>query len=194
MPGSTDVRQQMDTPLPLASFWRRLLAGFVDVVLALLFSVVVGWLGTLSKASALIFLPIMWAVFLLYQASFHALFGATIGKLLSRIRVSRLDGSAIGLKESLRRSSVDILATTHWLYMVVPATLSLPPESFHGQGWGNLFHGLKPTLSPSFEVAEVVMFLWLVAEFVTMLFNRKRRAVHDFLAGTIVVRSVRNAA
>ena len=31
--------------------------------------------------------------------------------------------------------------------------------------------------------------LWYVAELVTMLFNRKRRAVHDFIAGTVVVRT-----
>jgi uncharacterized RDD family membrane protein YckC len=30
--------------------------------------------------------------------------------------------------------------------------------------------------------------LWFMAEILTMLSNRKRRAIHDFLAGTVVVR------
>ena len=32
------------------------------------------------------------------------------------------------------------------------------------------------------------MMVWGVLEFITMLFNSKRRAIHDFIAGTVVVR------
>lgn len=32
------------------------------------------------------------------------------------------------------------------------------------------------------------MMVWSILEFITMLFNSKRRAVHDFIAGTVVVR------
>lgn len=31
--------------------------------------------------------------------------------------------------------------------------------------------------------------LWFVAEIVTSLMNQKRRAVHDFIAGTVVVKT-----
>jgi uncharacterized RDD family membrane protein YckC len=31
-------------------------------------------------------------------------------------------------------------------------------------------------------------FAWFVAEILTMLSNEKRRAIHDFIAGTVVVR------
>lgn len=31
--------------------------------------------------------------------------------------------------------------------------------------------------------------LWFVAEVLTMLTNEKRRALHDFIAGTVVVRT-----
>jgi hypothetical protein len=31
--------------------------------------------------------------------------------------------------------------------------------------------------------------LWFLAEVLTMLTNRKRRALHDFIAGTVVVRT-----
>jgi uncharacterized RDD family membrane protein YckC len=31
------------------------------------------------------------------------------------------------------------------------------------------------------------MQIWIWGEFVTMLFNKKRRAVHDYMAGTVVI-------
>jgi uncharacterized RDD family membrane protein YckC len=37
--------------------------------------------------------------------------------------------------------------------------------------------------------ANSVPTLWFVAEVLTMLTNRKRRALHDFIAGTVVVRT-----
>ena len=34
-----------------------------------------------------------------------------------------------------------------------------------------------------------VLATWFLLELITMLFNKKRRALHDFIAGTVVVRS-----
>jgi uncharacterized RDD family membrane protein YckC len=31
--------------------------------------------------------------------------------------------------------------------------------------------------------------IWIWGEFITMLFNKRRRAVHDYMAGTVVVRN-----
>ncbi len=37
------------------------------------------------------------------------------------------------------------------------------------------------------EIIEYAQFYWLLAELLTMLFNRKRRALHDFLASSVVI-------
>jgi len=42
-------------------------------------------------------------------------------------------------------------------------------------------------------VVNILMQVWIWGEFLTMLFNKKRRAVHDFMAGTVVVRTPRSA-
>jgi hypothetical protein len=38
-----------------------------------------------------------------------------------------------------------------------------------------------------FTLLSWVVLVWLVLEFVTMLINEKRRALHDYIAGTVVV-------
>ena len=46
--------------------------------------------------------------------------------------------------------------------------------------------------SPNLNTLQMVIafaeFAWFVAEILTMLTNKKRRALHDFIAGTVVVR------
>jgi uncharacterized RDD family membrane protein YckC len=35
----------------------------------------------------------------------------------------------------------------------------------------------------------VLIQVWIWSEFITMLFNKRRRAIHDYIAGTVVVRT-----
>ena len=52
-------------------------------------------------------------------------------------------------------------------------------------------------LRPSWVVAtDCVYNAWLASEIVSVLFNKRRRALHDFIAGTVVIvdRPVRAAA
>ncbi len=35
----------------------------------------------------------------------------------------------------------------------------------------------------------IIVFGWWIAEIITMLTNEKRRAIHDYIAGTVVVRT-----
>jgi len=45
-------------------------------------------------------------------------------------------------------------------------------------------------LAPKWNLTIVILMqIWVWSEFVTMMFNKRRRAVHDFIAGTVVVRS-----
>ena len=45
------------------------------------------------------------------------------------------------------------------------------------------------TTSGFFWLLAIVPGLWFLAEVVTMLTNEKRRALHDYIAGTVVVRT-----
>ena len=38
-----------------------------------------------------------------------------------------------------------------------------------------------------YQIVNVLTHVWIRSEFITMLFNKKRRAIHDFMAGTIVI-------
>jgi uncharacterized RDD family membrane protein YckC len=45
------------------------------------------------------------------------------------------------------------------------------------------------SIAPSwYQVVKITTQIWVWSEFLTMLFNQKRRAIHDFMAGTVVIK------
>ena len=40
-----------------------------------------------------------------------------------------------------------------------------------------------------YQSVNIIASIWIWSEFIIMLTNKKRRALHDFMAGTVVIRS-----
>jgi hypothetical protein len=82
------------------------------------------------------------------------------------------------MSQAVRRDIIPLCLTAFMLIAEIPAVLEI----------GKPYN----TETPSFALATLLLIsasaLWFWAEFITMLTNRKRRAVHDFIAGSVVVR------
>lgn len=124
----------IDRARPAAGFWTRLAAYLIDLfVLSLIFSFV--WtpladarhwavpefpvnltdaamqrywqeMGAWQDKALPVFLPI----FLLYTVLLTGRFGATLGKMLLRVKITRLDGSPIGYNRALLRWLASLLS------------------------------------------------------------------------------------
>jgi uncharacterized RDD family membrane protein YckC len=114
----------------------------------------------------------------------HARFGQTIGKMVTKVRVINF------------RTEGKISWAQAWLRDGIPLFLSLGLVGYE------VYELLSGRITPSalekgetFNVNGVYWLLtgipglWFIAEVLTMLTNRKRRALHDFIAGTVVVRT-----
>jgi uncharacterized RDD family membrane protein YckC len=109
--------------------------------------------------------------------------------MAARIGVVRVSGAPIGWREALLRASVETVFGTIASLSDLVARIQLP-EADWTQGWREKFK-LIQTLEPSWgDWAGYALGVWIWSEVVTMLFNRKRRALHDFIAGTVVVRVI----
>jgi uncharacterized RDD family membrane protein YckC len=177
-----------------ATFFRRLAAGIIDLLLWVPLLYGIGWIASQSKPFAYAVLPPFWLAGLLYEPLLLAIFGATVGKLLVGIKVVSVRGERIGWRAALLRSSVSLAMTAYGVYCVASGIWTTPPDAFQGQGWSSLFQLIALNLPPSRETVELAMGFWFWSEFATMLLNSKRRAIHDFLAGTVVVRAADSAA
>jgi uncharacterized RDD family membrane protein YckC len=167
------------------TFWRRFGSMVIDTLLFVPFS----WLDqmiitTFSQGVALFWLSLSSCLFLLYSILMHGLLGQTVGKMVFRIRVLDLSEQKLAFRQAFLRD-------------LVPVCMSIMLIEYmraHPDFWFQIHLG---TLTPE-GVAEVSLewfyflnffvLFWSLLELGTMLLNRKRRAIHDFIARSVVVR------
>jgi uncharacterized RDD family membrane protein YckC len=121
---------------------------------------------------------------IVYTVIMHARYGQTIGKMLTKVRVVdfRTEGKISWLQAWVREGIPLILSLGLLGYDVFQiVTGHVTPRAYaNGESYSNNGPSLLLTAIPG---------IWFLAEVLTMLTNRKRRALHDFIAGTVVVRT-----
>jgi uncharacterized RDD family membrane protein YckC len=171
-----------------AGFWRRCGAALFDYLLFLPVVVISSYVSSISISIAMASAVFSSLVFYLYVLYFHYKFGATIGKAAVGIRLTLPDGRRIGLKQAMVRSSVDITLGLCMVVAVVIAISKAVPDIYLSAGWqarGNYLNTLYPAW---FETLSTVSGVWFYSELLVVLLNKRKRAMHDFMAGTVVVK------
>jgi uncharacterized RDD family membrane protein YckC len=153
---------------------RRFFAGIIDsvfiTIIATPFALVIGLLSPSVDKGDVEFIMAT-----LYFITLTALFGKTLGKHLCRVKVvSYPYEGKIGWREAVLRE----------IFPVILVVLFLPMNFF-----------LEMTRGPNpMAIAWGLMLVlggvgWNILEIVTYLMDPKRRAFHDKIAGTVVVRT-----
>lgn len=164
------------------TFWRRFWAAILDVVIISipfeLIGLVLKALGVIGPDPTVLYDDVTYAVALVYYIAMHARYGQTLGKMLTEVKViHKTEARDITVSQAILRDIVPVIGFlasigASAVYTVSPMTDDDAIGTFIVLAGAYLFASL----------------FWYVAEVITMLFNRKRRAVHDFIAGTVVVR------
>ena len=171
-----------------ATFWPRFAAMWIDFFVLLPVGLLNLWGQSVSKPLAMALVLPTAAFFSAYHIYCHGRFGQTIGKRVMGIRVARQNGEPIGWREAWMRSLVDLVFACLWSLSSFIALTSISDVDYYGTDWRQRTHALI-TLHPSWLLwTNTANRLWIWSEVVVMLFNKERRALHDFIAGTVVIR------
>jgi len=102
-------------------------------------------------------------------------------------RIVTVLGSSIGWYEALLRDSVGIAFGVISTVATLIGFLRVPESSWshHWMQQAKLLHDARPAWGRAAGTAAAV---WSWSELVVLLLNRRRRALHDFIAGTVVIR------
>lgn len=115
--------------------------------------------------------------------------GGTPGKLINGLKIIKVDGQPIGWKEAIIRNSVMLALTILGYVLMTSNIIEADNNTFVKLGWLQRSHYLN-TLSPVFyKVSSWATNLWILSQLVVLLTNKRRRAVHDFMAGTVIVKT-----
>lgn len=171
----------METKLRYRTSLKRVYAALIDVLvfmpLVLVnYFVFQSWSNSYTEN----LLKTIWTIFFLllpiaYSILCHYKYGQTVGKKIVNIKVLDISESyGITFRQAVLRDSV-ILLLTLWQIFDVLHNFSFFPE---GQFIIN-YQG---------EYSEDLFLFWTLIELLSMLFNLKRRAVHDLISKSVVVR------
>ena len=123
----------------------------------------------------------------IYFIYFHAKSGATPGKSIIGLKIVKMDLSNLKLKDSILRSSGDILfSVMNLIWLAITIGYFIHKEEFTSEKLTyNDFIGIFGSLY--FVAIRFLEKIWFWSEVVFVLTNAKKRAIHDFIAGTVVV-------
>lgn len=153
--------------------WPRFVAFWIDAFVLSALRGAISWLISLNMGMIVsVLLAIAYSsVHVAYPVYMHGRFGQTLGKVVVRVRVVGIDGFRISYEQAALRDVVPclLLPVSIWLALHTVITGEQP----------------HPT---TYQWAYSFAFMWVLLEMLTMLFNEQRRAIHDLIARTVVVR------
>jgi uncharacterized RDD family membrane protein YckC len=171
-----------------AGFRVRLAAGLIDFIIFIPLMFLYFWVESQSRTGTVFIVMPYYLFYAIYCIVFIGKYGQTPGKMVMKITVTRTDGTSIGYREALLRHSVEaIFGFVAGTGMLI-AVLQTEPSVFNDQLTWIQRSQLIRYNSPSFaSVADLLSNIWVYSELIVLFFNKKKRALHDFIAGTVVV-------
>jgi uncharacterized RDD family membrane protein YckC len=159
-----------------STFWPRFWEGSADALIFWPLTVLTTALGLYWRTPAMVVgtLLVQNGAQWIYSVWMHGKYGQTVGKMVCKVRI--LDAKTekpITYWQAFLRDAVPIAFTVAYLPSQIRTVLH--PVA-------------KGVTKPDMLFVSIFM-IWFIIEVVTMLTNDKRQALHDFIAGTVVVRT-----
>jgi uncharacterized RDD family membrane protein YckC len=172
-----------------AGFWRRFGTYWIDAAIFLPLTGITYFLGEKTR----LFFAYWFIPGLLIGLFFHVYlvkrYGGTPGKLILKTRIALTNGDPVSTKAALLRYSVLFLLSAFSSWALVTGALAMTDEHYFSLSYLAKMEAIVSRAPPWYNVVVVLTQIWVWSEFISMLLNKRRRAVHDYMAGTVVVRS-----
>jgi uncharacterized RDD family membrane protein YckC len=183
--------QSAEVPLIYAGFWPRLGAMMADFVPFFVLLPLIVWLQKHYRLYEWYAIGPWALIDIAYFAWLVSRYGGTPGKLLLGLRIVRIDGSRLGFPRAMLRQTPELIL---WLLRAV--ALAMPLLTISDKDYLELaanqvtrLHWLQAAAPAWYKPINVLYFAWAYGELIVLLTNKKRRALHDFLAGSVVIKS-----
>lgn len=171
-----------------AGFWLRLGSSLLDFVFTVPVIILVQYLNGFGK-DVYFYTCVPSLIFgLWYYIYLPKKYGGTPGKLAAGITIVRLDGAAIGWMEAILRHIVLAALTLAGIIVMVFALGKADEVTFMSYSWWQQSQYLVSLSPMPFNIYSWATNIWVWGEFIVLLTNKRRRAVHDFIAGTVIVK------
>lgn len=191
-PTAIDLQIENDTgsetvTCELASFFRRVLALLADVLLAVAFTplwiFLMRWSLENKSATPVVLYTVFWQFLLIF---FVVRFGGTPGKLVTNVRIVSASGQFLTWNKAILRMSPYLALMVLQMFQMHNAVKSFTGslEPFTLDKMGKAFESVG---GESYIVYMVLLNIFVLFDSAFMLWDKKNRAIHDFMAGSFVI-------
>lgn len=154
--------------------WRRFFAAFIDAVIVNIVAIPIQILFKIEIENHVFWISDPIQLFNLILLTYFM--GATIGKKILGLKVVDITTeSSISLLQSVLREIGSVIVFLIQLGLLWQSTRYKQID-------------ITDDYSKPFGILNLGIFVWFTIEMTTMLLNKKRRALHDLIAGTVVLR------
>lgn len=146
------------------TFSQRLGAGIIDGIIF----IPLIYLMPDNADKSIFWVLVQNVVYLTYSIVGHHKYGQTVGKRLTFVKVveNNNETKLLSIEQAIKRDIISVI--------FVLAEVSVIAFNLADTDFGQIVLFFAP-------------FIWFIAEIVTMLFNNKRRSVHDFIANSVCI-------
>jgi uncharacterized RDD family membrane protein YckC len=163
----------------------RLVAFIIDSVIVFPLFLILGKLLQASQLAALLGALLYGLVLPVYNILLLGWFGQTVGKKALGIRVELLHSPGLTWKAAFLRHSVDLL----FALLMIASWMSVLIDSSAGSLATVKYYPLLKTKNVQFIWVNRLWIVWLWGQLFSMMLNSRRRALHDYIAGTWVIQT-----
>ena len=174
--------------LRYAGFWPRLAALLLDMLIMLPLTALVFW-GSERYRLFLLYCFVPSTLFgLFYGVYLVRRFGGTPGKLIVGVRIRKVSGEPVGYREAILRYLPEFILNMLMSVGFLMSVLHMSDTEYHALSFMERARRMVELAPSWYKPLQIVQNVWVWGELIVLLTNRKRRALHDFIAGTVVVR------
>lgn len=172
-----------------AGFWIRFGSLLLDLVIISPLIFLVLYLNGISK-SAYYYTVIPTIIFhFWYNVYLVRKNGGTPGKRLSGLTILKKDGTDLTWKEAILRHIVSIVLTIFVAIITIIALSLSDAEYYESLNWMKKQEYLMTLLPVYFTLYTWTSNIWTYGELFVLLLNKRKRALHDFIAETVIIKT-----
>jgi len=115
-------------------------------------------------------------------------YGGTPGQLSAGLAILKVDGKPINWREAIYRYFILAVLNICGIIITISALQKADASKLSGMNWWQQSHYLMLFEPLAFKIYGWAASIWMYSEFLVLLFNKKKRGLNDFIAGTVVVK------
>jgi uncharacterized RDD family membrane protein YckC len=187
---------KIKVPLKISGIDENLYAGFfvrggsylIDLAFGLIMTLISMFIMRNGKVFYCFTLILNGIFHWVYYIYFPKEYGGTPGKLILKIKIIRIDGESIGWREAILRDLFMLIFTIINDIILLYLILRTDNTIFKEYTWEEYARYIISQVPSFFSTISKILNIWTLSEFIILLLNKRKKALHDYIAGTLVIK------